>query len=65
MDKCLQYVSRIRNPLKRAYALRYLQWRRNGEQGESPDRGALSYMAAQAVEMSINQIEPEVLNYNT
>ena len=48
-----KYVSKTKNALKKAYAEKYLKWKKGGEKGESPDKGALSYMGAQAVRMSI------------
>lgn len=49
------YVDSLRNPAKRAYGERYLRdVVRNGL--ESPSRGDLSYMGAQAVELQIRSI---------
>jgi hypothetical protein len=50
----VKYVGRIRNPKKRAYALSYLRFL-NGL-GPEPDRGQLSYMAAQAVRIELAQL---------
>jgi len=51
------YVASIRNKAKRAYAVAYLAYRRGA--ALEPDSGELSYMAAQAVRLRINEIFPE------
>lgn len=50
-----RYVRRIRNSDKRWYASTYLAYAL-GEQGEPSRPAGLSYMAAQAVRMEINEI---------
>jgi hypothetical protein len=45
------YARRIRNPLKRAYAAAWIAHRFDG--APEPDRGSLSYMAAQGVRLTI------------
>ena len=50
-----RYVSSLRTPAKRRYAELYLSWLlRGAPRDEEPDRGPLSYMVAQAVEMNLN-----------
>lgn len=54
-DAARDYAESIRNGAKRSYALAYLhQTIRNGL--PEPERGELSFMAAQAVRMQIRQI---------
>ena len=51
-----RYITRIRNPLKRAYALGYSYWL-TGMAERAPQRPVdLSYMAAQAVEMELRDL---------
>ena len=50
------YIRRIRNANKRAYALAYYSWLMRDpahEEQDPPERGKLSYMAAQAVRMEL------------
>lgn len=49
-----RYVRAIRNANKRAYAAAYARWLQNG--GDEPDSGPISYMAAQAVRMTLDEI---------
>jgi hypothetical protein len=49
-----RYVRSIRNTGKRAYAEQYLAWRR-GQRRTAPETGGLSYMAAQAVRLTIRE----------
>lgn len=46
------YITAIRNPRKRVYAQDYAMYLLHGGQIE-PERGELSYMAAQAVRMTL------------
>lgn len=49
-----QYIRAIRNPAKRAYAIRYLAYLRGeGNTGDGPDYPGLSRMGAQAVRMAL------------
>jgi hypothetical protein len=48
------YISRIRNTKKRQYAFAYLEFLL-GKTSE-PERGELSYMAAQAVRINLHDI---------
>lgn|SRR5579864_618361 len=52
--KAGQYIRRIRNGQKKQYARAYLHYVLRGRQGTEPDRGTLSYMAAQAVRMELD-----------
>jgi hypothetical protein len=49
-----RYVERIRNPRKRAYAIAWFNFRRGA--ALEPENGDCSYMAAQAVRMTIDQM---------
>ena len=49
----LAYVQSIRNRAKQDYAKAYAWHLKQGEVGDSPDRGKLSYMAAQAVRLRL------------
>lgn len=51
-----KYIRSIRNAAKRAYAEQYLKWYTNPPTEAEPDRGALSYMGAQAVRINIAEI---------
>lgn len=48
------YVKRIRNAKKKDYAQKYLISKLS--ETEEPERGELSYMAAQCVRMNINRL---------
>jgi hypothetical protein len=48
-----QYISRIRNANKKAYAAAFWDWIQAGEQGAEPSRGDLGGMGAQAVRTSL------------
>ncbi len=50
------YVAKIKNQAKRHYAEAYAGWVLAGQQGDSPERGSLGYMGAQAVRMQIDAI---------
>ena len=52
--KANRYANLIRNSQKRAYANRYIAWIVEGCVGLEPERGRLSYMAAQSVRLDIN-----------
>lgn len=52
-----RYGNLIRNKAKRDYAFAYIAWLRNGAEGLEPERGKLSYMAAQAVRMEIDAMK--------
>lgn len=61
-DPCARayaYVRSLRNRQKRAYALAYVRYRlgppMNGPSAE-PERGSLSFMAAQSVRMAVSEI---------
>lgn len=53
-----EYIRSIRNPTKKLYARRYDAWLCAGAVGPEPERGTLSYMAAQAVRITLHQIHP-------
>lgn len=59
-DPLETYVRSLRNPNKRAYARTYKVWRQNSNTPETEpcrqDYAPLSYMAAQAVRMRIDEI---------
>jgi len=48
-----RYLNLIRNAAKRRYGFAYLAWLNGGAVGDEPERGALSYMAAQAVRIEL------------
>ena len=50
------YILRIKNKAKKAYAQKYFDYVLNGRTGEEPNRGNLSYMAAQAVRINIGEM---------
>ena len=54
--KAKTYVRRIRNKAKKTYAQKYLQWMLGGERGDDPAYAGLSYMGAQAVRLSLQDI---------
>ena len=54
-SKSLQYIRRMRNLRKHNYAIDYLEYLR-GDRNE-PNRGKLSYMAAQAVRTELHELE--------
>ena len=56
MSKYTRYIRSLRNADKKQYAIEYAQWLERGAQGQEPDRGRLSVMAAQAVRMNIREI---------
>lgn len=49
------YIRAIRNTAKRQYAIAYRYFLTDGT-NEEPDRGKLSYMAAQAVRLELTSI---------
>ena len=49
----LAYVQGIRNRAKQDYAKEYAWYLKQGKAGDGPDRGNLSYMAAQAVRLRL------------
>ena len=54
-----KYIERIRHPAKKQYARDYYQFLRSGQllgQEADYDRDKLSYMAAQAVRMNLDEI---------
>lgn len=48
-----KYIASIRNPDKKAYAELYWAWLSSGKKGIEPSRGSLSFMAAQAVRLTL------------
>ncbi len=56
------YIASIRNARKRAYAVAYLAWLR-GQAASEPEYAPLSYMAAQAVRLTLNGIEAGTHSY--
>jgi hypothetical protein len=54
-----KYIRRIKNKGKKEYAQRYYKWKKGKEKGESPDRGSLGTMGAQAVRMQIDDMMDE------
>jgi hypothetical protein len=55
-EEAYRYLNLIRNADKRRYGFAYLAWMRNHAIGHEPERGRLSYMAAQAVRMQLHEI---------
>ncbi len=49
-----KYLRTLRSADKRAYAAAYVAWLKNPNASDPPGRGALSYMAAQAVRMRLD-----------
>lgn len=47
------YANALRNKAKRTYANQYIDWATGGYTGLEPDRGSLTYMAAQAVRWAV------------
>jgi len=54
VKKAENYIKKLKNQSKKEYAKKYLKY--VIERGKMPSRGKLSYMAAQAVEMNIDEI---------
>jgi hypothetical protein len=54
------YIRSIRNPLKRQYAEAFARYLASGEEGPEPDRGALSYMGAQAVRLRLYDLNGNI-----
>ena len=54
----LNYIARIHNQPKRAYADAYYKAKIHGLTAPSSDAYAINYMAAQAVRMRINELLP-------
>jgi hypothetical protein len=54
--KAQDYVKKIKNKNKKAYAEKYLKWKMSGEKGNSPDKGSLGVMGAQAVRMQLDDL---------
>jgi len=52
--KEIEYLSRIKNKAKRHYASLYFDYLHCG--GTEPNRGELSYMAAQSVRINLNEL---------
>jgi hypothetical protein len=52
-----KYANLIRNKAKREYAQAYIAWLRNGAEGLEPEHSKLSYMAAQAVRMTVDAMK--------
>ena len=50
------YIRSLRNPAKRDYAARYLAWLER-QDGPEPERGQISYMAAQAVRLTLDSYQ--------
>lgn len=55
LEKAGKYVNRIRNKKKKDYAEKYLCWKTEMRK-EEPEVNVLSYIAAQAVRMTLNEI---------
>jgi len=55
-NKTQDYIKKIKNKDKKDYAQKYLKWKMSGEKGDSPDRGKLSVMGAQAVRMQLEDL---------
>lgn len=54
-----RYARSLRNPAKRRYAYDYIAWLRSGQEGDEPERGELSYIAAQGVRLNLySEIQP-------
>jgi hypothetical protein len=54
LAQAYRYANLIKNKAKRDYANAWIVYLRNGAEGLEPERGKLSYMAAQAVRLEIN-----------
>lgn len=54
----IDYIRAMRSKAKKAYAVAYLRWIIDGEQGDGPSSDGLSIMAAQAVRMSLHELVP-------
>ena len=50
----IEYIRTIRNTVKRDYAKAYYAWLIAGKMGQEPQRGKLSYRAAQAVRFNVH-----------
>lgn len=57
LGQAWKYANLIRNKTKRHYANAYINWLRNGAEGFAPERGTLSFMAAQAVRMRLESMK--------
>jgi hypothetical protein len=53
LGEAFKYANLIRNAAKRRYANEYIAWLQNGAEGLEPEHNKISYMAAQAVRMTI------------
>lgn len=51
-----RYIESLRSAAKKRYARHYYQYIRAGRREPSPEYPALSYMAAQAVRMQLDEI---------
>lgn len=51
-----RYIRKLRSPAKRDYAREYLAFKMNSTATHNPSPKGLSYMAAQAVRLSIDEI---------
>ena len=54
LESAYRYGNLLRCKPKRDYVFAYIAWLNNGAMGIEPERGRLSYMAAQAVRMTID-----------
>lgn len=59
MSKITQYILRIKNPGKRRYAHDFLKHARGSGKEPAREIYGISYMAAQAVRMHINELLKE------
>ena len=59
-EEAASYIRAIRNPIKRAYAEKYAAWNETGGAAETEPLVpvGLSYMAAQAVRMTLAALWP-------
>ena len=56
-QQIVRYVNSVRNPAKRDYARAYLAWLiLDDDATPPPDRGTVSYMAAQGVRMQLRDL---------
>ncbi|MEQ1823409.1 MAG: hypothetical protein ABL949_12945 [Fimbriimonadaceae bacterium] len=52
----MKYVKSLKEPVKRRFAVDYLDWLRNGKKGDQPARGALASGIASAVCLNIDAL---------
>lgn len=55
-QEAMNYVKSLRDPIKRRYAVGYLDWLRSGKTGPTPNRGALAAGLAKAVGVNLEAL---------